>query len=492
MKKLRLLSLIAVLLIVVSCSKDEEIQMQEEVAISQEKALSTEEINAKIRESLETKGSFDWKDASDHLLWSATVHGGKILTVGYGSESFSITKSASLSDIKSEILKTVAITSNKKSSKSPLIYEDDVLNLIDVEVHSVKAVAELRKNPNIRYLEPEGYIYKTSIKKSSLGCGQGSDTIVPQNYNTMASGAKIPWSFYDHNVDKAWAHSTGRGVGVAVIDTGISPNQPNLGHKFDDYYSNRTIQKYGTYVDSWWWWSRRTDGVNDKCGHGTAASATIGAPNNNTGDFVGVAYECNIVSYRGTKDVVLNGYHERKGVANALTELGNRGDVKIISMSIGYPWSIGRIADAVRYANSRGKLIFAAGGTSTSFTNWYGIIFPANMNETVAVTGIKEDKYQRCDACHDGGMDFTMEMERADGTRHPVLGFNGGESAYFGGSSVATAFTAGVAALVWSKYPNWNKNQVLQRLRESGELYPNRNSRFGYGNIDALKAVRGY
>ena len=38
----------------------------------------------------------------------------------------------------------------------------------------------------------------------------------------------------------------------------------------------------------------------------------------------------------------------------------------------------------------KGKLIFCAGGTSTSFTTFVGVIFPAWMSETVAVTGLKD------------------------------------------------------------------------------------------------------
>jgi subtilisin family serine protease len=54
------------------------------------------------------------------------------------------------------------------------------------------------------------------------------------------------------------------------------------------------------------------------------------------------------------------------------------------------------------------------------------------------------------------------------------------------------ASTAGIAALVWAKYPTWTRAQVLDRLKQSAAFYPNKNSDFGYGNINALKAVRGY
>ena len=65
-------------------------------------------------------------------------------------------------------------------------------------------------------------------------------------------------------------------------------------------------------------------------------------------------------------------------------------------------------------------------------------------------------------------------------------------NSYFGGSSVATASTAGIAALVWAKNPTWTRAQVLARLKFAGSAYPNETADFGYGNIDALKAVRGY
>ena len=83
-----------------------------------------------------------------------------------------------------------------------------------------------------------------------------------------------------------------------------------------------------------------------------------------------------------------------------------------------------------------------------------------------------------------------MEGDNDTSKAPPVLGFYNGERRYTGGSSVATATTAGIAALVWSKYPSWTRTQVLNRLKQSSEFYPSRNSSFGYGNIDALQAVQ--
>ena len=160
--------------------------------------------------------------------------------------------------------------------------------------------------------------------------------------------------------------------------------------------------------------------------------------------------------------------------------------------SIGDVFSNGQVSDAIRYAYNRGKLIFSAAGTSTSFTSFVGVIFPANMNETVAVTGIRDNEFRRCNVCHDGSkVDFVITMQRgSNGDRTSLtLADSGNNPSYVGGSSVATAQTAGIAALVWARNPNQSRAQVLDKLKRSANFYPNRNSNFGWGKIDALKAV---
>ena len=80
---------------------------------------------------------------------------------------------------------------------------------------------------------------------------------------------------------------------------------------------------------------KRYDGPDDQCGHGTAMSGVIASPRNTVGNAVGVAYNSNLISVRGTSDVIVNSGNEKDGVAEALVLLGNRSDVRIISMSIG-------------------------------------------------------------------------------------------------------------------------------------------------------------
>ncbi|OSY88510.1 serine protease [Tenacibaculum holothuriorum] len=497
MKKLILSASIALMLF--SCSKDENIEQAEQ----QQELLSRKEINQKIETSLQDNGDFSWSNTDANTIFSALKLSNGILTVGYGTNKSEFARSNSSNSIKNELINYIR-TNEKVAAKgdSDELFEYENINVFDIKVTSLGTIKALLNDSRVRYIEPTGYSLFTqeentqgrSDSSSGSGCGYGTANLNSNDYRTVAPGARVPWSFDAHNIPQAWNHSTGAGVTVAIVDTGLSPQQKWMNQYFNDGYSSgRTVQKYGTFVDSWWAWSNNYDGVDDKCGHGTKMAAVATAPRNNDNLPVGVAYNANLVSYRAVENVVIDDYHEKRGVSEALTALGNRSDVKIISMSLGYPFSIGNVSDAVKYAHSRGKMVLAAGGTSTSFTTWYGVIFPASMNETVAVTGVKEGQYSKCDVCHSGSkIDFTVQMQRTNGTDNkiPVLSYYNNAANYVGGSSVATATTAGIAALVWAKHPTWTRDQVLQKMRQSAEFYPNKNSEYGYGNIDALKAVQ--
>ena len=502
-KKVFKISVLA-LLVFTSCSKEDDFKEELMTIENQQEPLTARQINDKINSFNQNSKKFYWKEASTHMLWSAVLKGNNLVTIGFGKNAndFDRSQSNSASQMQTEIMNLIKRYETNQT-EDLLIYEDSFLNLIDVRITKQETLEALRRNRNVRYVEPADYRYFTyeSIGnpsdnqiQSSSGCGYSSSTLSTADYTTVTPNARVPWAFYKHNIPAAWSLTSGSGVTIGVVDTGLSPQQSLMNGSFNTGQSSgRFVQKYGTYVDSIWPWSTTTDGVNDLCSHGTSMASVATAPRNNAGLPVGVAYNANLVSYRASSDVVLNGYHEQRGVQNAFTALGNRTDVKIISMSMGHIFSVGRIEDGVRYANNKGKLIFCAGGTSTSFTNFVGVIFPAWMPETVAVTGIKEaSTYQKCDVCHSGAeIDFTIMMERAGtGNKVPVLSYYNNQADYVGGSSVATATTAGIAALVWAKNPSWTKAQVLTKMKQSSQFYPTKNSEFGHGIINALTAVQ--
>lgn len=502
--KLVLLSLI----VLASCSKEDSMDKNAIVIEeSQKNPLTPTQINSKIDESLNTKGSFNWSEASSYLLWSAVVKGNNIVTIGFGNSksNFERAKTSNNSQIQNDLL-AIIMKYEATALDKTLINADADLNLMDVMISKQETIIALRRSKYIRYIEPANYSYlshqtaknnlgnTTNSSSGSSGCGYESSTLATADYTTTTPNAKVPWTFTQHNIPNAWTISSGRGVTIGIIDTGVSPNQSLLGANFNNGLSSgRTIQKNGVYIDSIWPWSTTTDGVNDLCGHGTSMAAVAAAPRNDKGLPVGVAYNANLVTYRAATNVVLDGYQEQEAVKKAFTALGNNVNVKIISMSMGHIFSVGKIEDAVKFAYGKGKLIFCAAGTSTSFTTFVGVIFPAWMPETVAVTGVKEGSaYVACDECHTGSkVDFTVAMQRlASGNSVPVDSYYDNQTDYIGGSSVATATTAGIAALVWSKNPTWTRDQVLTKMKQSSGLYPNKSSEYGYGNVNAYLAVQ--
>ncbi len=497
----RLLRLCIVFIFVfASCSRDD--QQPADNGIVDKDPMSVSEINAEIDKTLRTGNVYNWQTASTYMLWSATQHGDHLVSIGFGNSKDDVDRSlsAKASSVQQQILELIS----KYESADALVAADQYLTTIDVVIHRQETIAALRKFKSIRYIEPANYRYfehqalmrnpieTASGVSSGSGCGYESIALNPSDYTTITPNAKAGWTLYQHNVPSAWNYSTGAGTTIGIIDTGLSPQQTMLGSSFNDGMSQgRTLQKFGVYVDSAWPWSSGTDGVHDLCGHGTSMASAAAAPRNDNGMPVGVAYNSNLITYRAASNVVLDGYHEQNGVKNAFTALGNNGSVKIISMSMGHVFSVGKISDGVKYAYNKGKMIFCAGGTSTSFTTFVGVIFPASMAETIAVTGVKEGVYQKCSDCHSGSkIEFTVAMQRNSGSTAPVVSYYDNQTDYVGGSSVATATTAGIAALVWSKNPTWTRAQVLAKLRSSSHFYPVKNSEFGYGNINALTAVQ--
>ena len=478
---------------------------------SPDATLSRADINTLVEEHLfATNEVYDWNEASDEVVWSALAHSNHEAAIGYQPVGYTdlagtihevdvnagdwATVRAAL---KNDLLAATRRLTGRDLTAADLFYvgDEEVLPHVELKILHPGIVSEFRNRPDVRYLEPTNYKGGEIDLRSGSGCSEApSNTITSGDFSTIAPGAKQPWNYGYMNIPQAWNTTRGAGVGIAIIDTGVYPEQDNLGSQFNANYSNvgRSIGKYGTYAPNWW--SSRTDGPNDRCGHGTQMSGLAAGPRTSQGSTVGVAYQANLRSYRATSDVIINGSREKRGVKDALVSAGNHSGTKVISMSIGDVFSSGTVKDGVRYANNRGKMILAAAGTSLSWTSWYGVIFPASMSETVAVTGIRTGSpMQRCNTCHDGSaVDFVAVMQRRNDTDRTSLTLSryNDNPGYVGGSSAATATTAGIAALVWSTNPGQSKTQVLNRMKQAASIYPGRSGSFGWGMIDAAAAVQ--
>jgi subtilisin family serine protease len=464
---------------------------------------------------------FDWNQAPAPVGWSALLASDSVLAVGYapaGLAPAELNRQMDRLDLtapdwqaaRQAVLDLVWASErpHRPELRQPaqlLAFAENELPVLNLKVSRLATLEQLRASPLVRYAEPMGYEPAIDLGggpaggrlESSSGCGDYNEEFNLQPnvhfFNAMPN-AKVSWNHAYHQVAGAWAKSSGAGLKVMVIDTGISSDQDNFGSQFNQGASaGRTIEKLVTLPRA------RFLGIptgpvetpNDGCGHGTAMAGVLAAPLGTDGNAAGIAFNANLITVRASQDVFLDASREVRGVADAYLLAANRPDVRIISLSLGRITSSSQITDAIRYAANRGKLMFCAGGTSFGWTaGWFGVIFPANLPEVQAVTGLKENG-ERCEACHDGPqIDFALVMERnADGIKPITTGINGNWPSTVGGSSVATAQAAGIAALVWARFPTYTRDQVLNQLIITSANFPSRSAQFGWGKLNADAAT---
>ena len=505
MKKLSLL--LFSMLLIYSCGKEESLN---EDANNQE-LVSVEKIKELIETELSKGKVFYWENAADNVVWSAGKHSDSFFSIGYtiGSDFDPETqminvdiKKTEWKEAREKVMKLILEMESTTRGNQNLTENDlmpfgpeEFFPQIIVELTNQKLISELRKSEHVRFVEPIGFSVEDyyAKKRSSSGCnGDPNYNINGADYTTISPGTKRPWNFSNHSINTAWNNSTGNNIRIAIIDTGASDDQDNLGSQFTSGWSGgRNIQKYSTHVSGSWWWAS-LDPPHDPCGHGTSMAGIAAGPRGTDGNAVGVAYKADLMTIRAVKDVIISSSSERKGTRDALFLAGGASDVKVISMSIGTPTYSSTVADGIFYAYGQGKLMVAAAGTSLSWTSWYPVIFPANMAQTTAVTGLRDNGTQKCVTCHSGPeVDFTIIMERAsnDDRTSITLASYSNQPKYTGGSSCATATVAGIAALVWAENPNASRSTVLQALKDASQFYPGRDDDFGWGQINASVAV---
>jgi subtilisin family serine protease len=514
--------LIFIAFFVLSCKKD----VVDVVASKNEIVCYTQqELDQIILRELRQTSHFDWHAQPMQVVWSALMLSDQMLSIGFApSASFFKREKIHMVDLnqpewtttKNAVIESVLESERKLFSNitldSIMPWTEDVLPLINIRIRNVNTLEMLKKRSDVRYIEPMGYEpYHDNLMKgkigfdehlvqSSSGCGsnQFSDQLSsPNDYLVISPSAKQSWNMNVHGIPSAWLRSAGRGVKIFLIDTGVSDEQENLSTGFSQGASiGRMIEKRVTLPRSVFLGipTGPVETVDDDCGHGTSMAGVCVAPRGSDGAVCGVAYQSDLISCRAAVDVYLDESRETKGVSDAFVMAGNRTDVKIVSMSMGRLTGSNQIRDAIYFAQGKGKLIFCAAGTSLSWTSgWTGVIFPASMDQVNAVTGVYASNVNlSCSNCHDGPeTDFTIVMQKTGTTEFPLtLADRGDIPSTVGGSSVATATAAGIAALVWSRYPTWNAAMVRERMIQSSMNYPIRHAQLGWGLLNAEKATR--
>ena len=489
-------------LILFSCRKEQAESISNSVTRSSIPKLESNNIEVqqnveqKITRWLSEGRAWKWSDLSNDELFAAIELSQGEFAVGLKlrGETDSLpfqdlSKRREWENLREDLLQsledTLTVEMGREARIEDFVLEVDLhLPIISFHSKSPALVAWLMGSEHIRYIEPLNDFVDEAVSRTESGCTPNYDVVQASDYTTTGTSAKISWHWYYHNVPQAWGIRQGMGIGVGVIDAGVSSNQYLLFQQFNSGYSNvgRTHETSNTLGSS----------PYTSCNHGNAMSGLIAAPWANFGNAIGGAHKASLFTVRAANDVYLNTSSERLAVKNAYVYLANKSAVKIISMSMGTPFYSSVLLDAVSYASAMGKLLFAAAGTSTYMTSGLGVIYPAAFSECQAVTGVN-DQDNTCQTCHDGPqVDFTIVMERSWDVNRKAVGINQYNDwpQYIGGSSAATASAAAIAAIVWSTKPTLSKFQVLWILRYTAQFPILPDSEHGYGKLNALSAVQ--
>ncbi|MFG2378852.1 S8 family serine peptidase [Streptomyces sp. NPDC048504] len=274
------------------------------------------------------------------------------------------------------------------------------------------------------------------------------------------------WYLDAMNAQGLWKVSTGKGISVAVVDTGVNPDTSSL--KGQVLPGVDVTEAAG-------------DETNDYEGHGTSMAELI-AGTGGGGGLRGVAPGAKIIPIR-TALTGIDKKAEKQGdtTVKAIRAAADS-DAKIISMSFGGDFPIDGEPEAVQYARSKGKLLIASVGNGADQGENY-IGYPAKDPGVVGVSAINENgevaKFSESGAYVDLA---------SPGVDVPLWCNNKFRSycSKSAGTSQAAAITSGAAALIWSAHPKWTANQVLRVMIDTaGRDWPkNTPSRYlGYGTI---------
>ncbi|MCX5268071.1 S8 family serine peptidase [Streptomyces sp. NBC_00199] len=243
--------------------------------------------------------------------------------------------------------------------------------------------------------------------------------------------------------DEMWKASTGKGVKVAVVDTGVNPDTPSL----------RGQVLVGEVPASVGY-----KATSDYTGHGTSMAELI-VGTGASGGLKGLAPDAKIVPYRITLEGLSDKTEEKKSplLQNVIKAIADS-DAKIISMSFTGAIDFPGVREAVAYAHSKGKLLIAGTGNDAETKNSIG--YPAAYPYVVGVAA--SDKAGTVGKFSEHGNYVDLA---SPGLNVPTWCDNTFRSYCTGqGTSQATAIASASAALIWSAHPKWTANQVLASL----------------------------
>lgn len=308
---------------------------------------------------------------------------------------------------------------------------------------------------------------KLSATAAALGLA-GAVTMgsAPVHAAALPKPRSEQWWFTAWDIEnQVWQQSRGHGITVAVVDTGVNANIPEL----RDVVLPGGDARHGYNTDG------RTDTDRTDEGHGTEMAGLIASQGGPSG-LVGIAPEVKILP------VVTDAF----AIGTAIRFAADHGAQVInVSQAAPYPGGCpGGIQGAVSYAIYKGSVVVAGMGNDGNTTN--DIDFPASCGGVLGVGALTNQKLA------------WVRSERqpyvsvaAPGVQVGSVTKNDTFNNSISGTSQASALTSGAVALIRSKFPQLSPREVVQRVINStvDAGPPGHDNMTGFGAFVPIRAL---
>jgi type VII secretion-associated serine protease mycosin len=315
---------------------------------------------------------------------------------------------------------------------------------------------------------------------------------IPRTAHADEIRGREQWVLDAVSAERAWHVTKGKGVTVAVLDTGVDGSHPDLagvvtnGPDLIRSVAPHAGRFHGTWMSSL------------IAGHGHGAGAGV----------IGIAPQAHVLSVRTLADPDESGYRSfrhkpeyRGSLAKAIRYAADHG-ADVINMSLGGPNATEPERSAVAYAISKGIVVVASAGNdgdskSPKKVDKDGLVrlsYPAAIPGVIGVAAVKRDGKPAKFSDRNSSV-----LVAAPGAA--VVGAGPSGTYWLGeGTSQAGAIVSGVAALVRAKYPDLSPGLVAQAISAGARHRPagGYDESVGFGEVDAAAALseaaalRGY
>ncbi|MEZ4237508.1 MAG: S8 family serine peptidase [Myxococcota bacterium] len=310
------------------------------------------------------------------------------------------------------------------------------------------ALRALADDPRVEAAEPEMFLEATSFP---------NDPMYDKQWHLRAMGAPEGWA----------ETARGRGVIVAVVDTGIA--------KVEDLQGTKILPG-ASFVPG------TTDATDDQ-GHGTHVAGTIAQTTNNGIGVAGVAPEATLMPVKVLSSM---GFGSSAWIASGIDYAVDEG-ADVINLSLGGGYSA-IIHNAIKKAKQHGVIVVAAAGNSGR----RGVGYPGALEEAIGVSATGPDGSMAPYSSYGEGVDIAApggDKRKAGGgvLQDTIDGKGGHHYVEYQGTSMATPHVAGAAAILLSQgmAPETVERVLLQTAKGDGQW----NEKFGHGQLDLGAAL---